>query len=58
LSRNAIALATYTRYHLLRSKTEAYASSENAPRWVAKTVIRYRDLRSKAAGNMKGRISK
>jgi CelD/BcsL family acetyltransferase involved in cellulose biosynthesis len=48
LGRNAILLAAYTGYHLLRSKTEEYASSENAPRWVARTVLRYRDLRSKA----------
>jgi CelD/BcsL family acetyltransferase involved in cellulose biosynthesis len=48
LGRNPIVLAAYIGYHLLRSKTEAYASSENAPRWVAEIVIRYRDLRSKA----------
>jgi CelD/BcsL family acetyltransferase involved in cellulose biosynthesis len=48
LGRNSIILATYARYQRLRSKVEAHAGSENAPRRIRKTVIRYRDLRSKA----------
>ena len=49
LGRNAILLAAYANYHLLRSKVQVYASSENAPRWVAKTLVRYREIRHKLA---------
>jgi CelD/BcsL family acetyltransferase involved in cellulose biosynthesis len=53
LGRNTIVLATYAGYQRLRTKVEAHAGSENAPRWIRKTVIRYRDLRSKATRRVK-----
>jgi CelD/BcsL family acetyltransferase involved in cellulose biosynthesis len=49
LGRNLMILAAYTRYHLLRSKVQAYMLSENAPRWITKIAFRYRGLRLRAA---------
>ena len=54
LSRNRIILAVYTRYKVLRSKAETYATSENAPRWMQEAVTRYRNLRLKATRLIKG----
>jgi CelD/BcsL family acetyltransferase involved in cellulose biosynthesis len=49
LSQNPIALKAYARYHLLRAKGEAYASADDAPPWISKTVDIYRALRLKAS---------
>jgi CelD/BcsL family acetyltransferase involved in cellulose biosynthesis len=49
LYRDGSVLLAYTGYQLLRSKVEAYVSSENAPPWVVKTVIRYRDVRTRVS---------
>lgn len=55
LGRNPVVLTAYTRYHLMRSKVEAYVLSESAPRWIRKTVVRYRALRLEAAQHVKRR---
>ena len=55
LGQTPLTLAHYTGYQLLRSKAEAYADSENAPRWVATIVAKYRALRLKAVRRVENR---
>jgi CelD/BcsL family acetyltransferase involved in cellulose biosynthesis len=54
MSRNPTGLAIYSGYQTLRLKINAYVSSKEAPRWIGKSVVRYRNLRSEAARHVKG----
>lgn len=47
LGRSPVVVAAYGRWQVLRSKALAYAVSEEAPRWVKRSVVGYRDLRTR-----------